>query len=297
MNGDFDFSDDAPLEQEVVESFPTIPEADNLYPTEPDTQPLDPLFPENPDASPHHPERSAPFSTEVDPFDKEPTDLDSPLPDPDQTETDEWLNDMAGFTPEEIAAFESLSEQDEEFDTLPIGIEPADDSNAASMDADIPTEEIINIPPEEEVFLAGLEPNTVYEKNGYIYQTDEMGRRGMVSGTLQLEDGIRSSQQTDISKQGIEGDEGGHLIGTRFNGPPDAFNILPQNSELNRGEWKSMENEWASALKDEHEVSVEIAPIYEDDATIRPSSYYVTYWIDGEPHERQFQNQAPTTKG
>lgn len=95
---------------------------------------------------------------------------------------------------------------------------------------------------------------------------------------LDLKNGIRSGQQTEIGKLGLETDEGGHLIATRFNGPPDAFNIVPQDANLNRGQWKAMENEWAEALKDGQQTEVIVAPVYADGIS-RPIGFDVLYTI------------------
>jgi hypothetical protein len=38
------------------------------------------------------------------------------------------------------------------------------------------------------------------------------------------------------------------MIGARFNGPVDLINYHAQNLSINRGAWKSMENEWDRQL-------------------------------------------------
>ena len=83
---------------------------------------------------------------------------------------------------------------------------------------------------EDEVRPEAVEPNAVYERNGYEYKTDEQGRTKLVTGDLALEEGERSSLQTEVGHMGLAGDEGGHLIGTRFNGPTDAFNQIGRAS-------------------------------------------------------------------
>ena len=90
---------------------------------------------------------------------------------------------------------------------------------------------------------------------------------------------------------GVEGDEGGHLIGTRFNGPTDAFNLVPQNANLNRGEWKSMENSWADAVSNGQEVKVMVEPIYGETST-RPENFEVLSQVDGELTYTSFANQS-----
>jgi hypothetical protein len=145
--------------------------------------------------------------------------------------------------------------------------------------------------PEDELRPEDLEPNSTYERNGYEYKTDDQGRPTLVSGDLKLEPGDRTHLQTEIGHMGLEDDEGGHLIGTRFDGPTDAFNLVPQNSNLNRGEWKSMENSWADALAEGKDVKVMVEPIYTNDS-IRPDSFDVISQIDGELVYKSFENQA-----
>jgi filamentous hemagglutinin len=51
-------------------------------------------------------------------------------------------------------------------------------------------------------------------------------------------------------KCGVSGGEGGHLIASIFNGPWERLNLLSMNGNLNKDTWRSMENAWASALKE-----------------------------------------------
>ncbi|MCX8648769.1 DNA/RNA non-specific endonuclease [Gilliamella sp. B2776] len=81
-------------------------------------------------------------------------------------------------------------------------------------------------------------------------------------------------------KQGIEGDEGGHLIATLLNGAGEKINLLPMNANLNRGVWKQMENKWVKALEEGKTVKVKIEPIY-NSSGIRPYKFEVSYYIDG----------------
>lgn len=149
------------------------------------------------------------------------------------------------------------------------------------------------IHPEDEVKPEDMKPDSKYERNGYEYQTDDKGRTRWVYGDLKLEEGERTRLQTDIGHLGEDGDEGGHLIGTRFNGPTDAFNLVPQNSNLNRSEWESMESSWAEDLKNGKDVKVMIDPIYSGNS-IRPDSFDVVTQVDGELTYRSFLNQAST---
>ncbi len=121
-----------------------------------------------------------------------------------------------------------------------------------------------------------LEPSTRYERHGYTYVTDEQGRPSMVHGYLVDQTGNRSAQQTEVGRLGNAFDEGGHLIAARFNGPTDGFNLVPQNANLNRGEWKAMENEWKKVLNSGGQVEVGIQPVYLDN-TRRPAGFDVIY--------------------
>jgi filamentous hemagglutinin len=80
------------------------------------------------------------------------------------------------------------------------------------------------------------------------------------------------------NKCGVGGDEGGHLIASILNGLGERSNLLPMNGNLNKGTWKTMENTWASALKEGKQVSVKIEPMYSGKSA-RPDSFNVEYSI------------------
>lgn len=64
--------------------------------------------------------------------------------------------------------------------------------------------------------------------------------------------------QTAVGKTGLPGDDGGHLIGARFDGHGENINLVPQNSNLNRSAWKRMENSWAREIEAGRQVDVDI---------------------------------------
>lgn len=136
-----------------------------------------------------------------------------------------------------------------------------------------------------------LAPNAKYTRNGYEYATDEIGRVNRVSGELKLETAPRTSHQTEVGKLGLPDDEGGHLIGSRFGGTPEGVNIVPQNANLNKGDWKKMENEWARALDTNQKVEVDIQLQYPKGGNGRPSDFTVEYTIDGKPYTKVFRNR------
>ena len=91
-------------------------------------------------------------------------------------------------------------------------------------------------------------------------------------------------------------DDGGHLIGTQFNGSGDLDNLVAMNRDINRsgGEWFNMEKDWAKALKETppKKVTVNIEPIYSG-KSLRPDSFDITYKIEGKRLEvRNIKNQV-----
>ncbi len=138
---------------------------------------------------------------------------------------------------------------------------------------------------------------TIYNVNGrHVYKTDKHGRVESVTSTVRDQDLDTSArnyyQQCKIGKCGIDGDEGGHLIATKLGGPGEAINLVPQNFNLNRGKWRSMEREWGIAASEGKTVDIEIKPVYTGDSK-RPDSFIVKTKIDGvRQQDRRFVNQA-----
>ena len=139
-----------------------------------------------------------------------------------------------------------------------------------------------------------LAPNTEYEINGYKYKTDNQGRIVSAEGTLHMKERegrlpIKDSIE-DIGKgDQREGDDRGHLIGDQFDGSNGLENMIPQDANINRNDFKNFENELAKEVKDGKEVTVKIEPIYDDESR-RPEAIVVTYSIDGEENVRIFPN-------
>ena len=127
-----------------------------------------------------------------------------------------------------------------------------------------------------------LKAKAKYKVDNYIYETDDLGRVNKVSGELELKNrGRLKHQQTNSVKwkDGIEGDQGGHLIAQIFNGPGEQINYVPmKGSEVNLGQWRMLENKWQSALREGKRVSVEINLKY--GTTKRPEKFIVKYNID-----------------
>jgi hypothetical protein len=142
--------------------------------------------------------------------------------------------------------------------------------------------------------FGSLEANRSYERNGYHYKTDNQGRVETVSGKLTSQKGIRDNyEQQRVGHLGQEGDHGGHLIATCFDGSPEGVNLVPQDSNLNQGEWKRMEGKWAKVLKNGQDVQVDIKAHYPDKDSVRPDSFAVKYKIGDEKAVNQFFKNQP----
>ena len=136
------------------------------------------------------------------------------------------------------------------------------------------------------------ESNAIYNVDGNkVYRADSDGRVDYVEANLSLVSKDRNGyQQCKAGNCGLPDDEGGHLIASIFDGPGERLNLVPMNANLNKGAWKSMENEWANALKNGKSVKVKIEPIYSGSA-IRSDSFSVKYSIDdGRPIIMDFTN-------
>lgn len=132
-----------------------------------------------------------------------------------------------------------------------------------------------------------LKPNVTYQtgEHEYLYNTNERGnicwaRTGDGEG-LQLKTHEGRLQHNPNSPGKLPGDQAGHVIGDRFGGSPELDNILSQLGKSNQGSYKQLENQWARALENGQNVQVDIRTYYHPDG-VRPKSYYIRYWIDGE---------------
>ncbi len=139
-----------------------------------------------------------------------------------------------------------------------------------------------------------LIPDNKYEINGYKYSTDELGRIISVEGKLRIKEHIgRMPIRDSIHDIGrgfeLDGDDRGHLIADLFGGPNGLENMIPQDSEVNRGEFKKYEEELANEVRNGKEVYVKIEPIYSGESA-RPYAVASSYTIDGEKSGRVFRN-------
>lgn len=145
--------------------------------------------------------------------------------------------------------------------------------------------------------LNNPQPNKTYKLDGNkTFKTDSLGRTESVESSLSWSKNDRNTyQQCKAGKCGVDGDEGGHLIASIFNGPGEKLNLVPMNGNLNKGAWKQMENTWANALKDGKQINVKVEPSYSGNNK-RPDSFTVTYQINNERPIREIFNNTPGGK-
>ena len=129
-----------------------------------------------------------------------------------------------------------------------------------------------------------LKPNIKYQTGEfkYNYETDANGRiSNWNTDNLQLteRDGRLNYNSDSLGK--IEGDHAGHLAGDRFGGSPELDNIVSQSQNVNLSQYKKIENQWAKAINEGKEVTVNIDIKYDGDG-FRPIEFNVEYTIDGD---------------
>lgn len=70
----------------------------------------------------------------------------------------------------------------------------------------------------------------------------------------------------------LPGDYAGHLIADQFGGSPNLDNLVSQAQGVNLSRFKSIENQWARALRNEQRGLVNIIINYDGDS-LRPSRF------------------------
>lgn len=81
----------------------------------------------------------------------------------------------------------------------------------------------------------------------------------------------------------------------RFDGPTEAFNHFAQNSNLNRGRYRALEDQWARAKRAGKEVTVEIVLEF-DGSSQRPAALDIWFTIDGDRKSVWFSNSSRRTR-
>ncbi|TNC84725.1 MAG: hypothetical protein CSH37_10120 [Thalassolituus sp.] len=129
-------------------------------------------------------------------------------------------------------------------------------------------------------------PRTIKETHGTntaTWTVDENGRPISVEAKLDSTySGTRSSAERKAQSSAggaarLADDDGGHIVGHRFMSDQGEKNLFPQNSNLNRGAYKSMENEWADWTGAGYEVKLKVK--LDPPGTDRPDNVIARYQV------------------
>jgi hypothetical protein len=136
-------------------------------------------------------------------------------------------------------------------------------------------------------------PNTRYElDNGTTFNTNSGGRVEEVTFTPVDTKIPRDSRQTQVGKEGLPSDVGGHIQACSMGGTCDRFNLFPQDKNFNNSGYKKFENEIRDALKNGDDVgAVTVKFRRSDPNAARPDALRVEYTINGETKTRRFINE------
>ena len=71
------------------------------------------------------------------------------------------------------------------------------------------------------------------------------------------------------------------MAGDRFGCSPELDNLVYQSQKVNLSQYKKIENQWAKAISEGKEVTVNVDIKYDGDG-LRPIEFNVEYTIDGD---------------
>ena len=134
----------------------------------------------------------------------------------------------------------------------------------------------------------------------FTYRETDLGKSA--SGVLSDQPGERNAyaQRTVGGADRRVDDDGGHLIANRFGGSGGKENLDAQNSNLNRGGYKAMENQWAQDMENGNQIYAHVET-YKSDGSDRPDAY-MGYYIEEDPNGNRwgetfsFQNESAATQ-
>ena len=147
------------------------------------------------------------------------------------------------------------------------------------------------------IYRAGDEliANNTYVLNGYKYSTDSTGRIiEAVADKLELKDHQGRKLILESAKligRGFEKatDDRGHLFADLFGGDNTLGNIVSMDSNLNRSQYKALEQTWRAAIESGKKVQVDISLSYSADS-FRPDKFNIVYKIGKEISKVVFEN-------
>lgn len=144
-----------------------------------------------------------------------------------------------------------------------------------------------------------LLPNNEYTINeNNTYKTDDQSRiTSYDSKPKYTTEGSRDlAEQKEIGgDERKSDDDGGHLVAKVLGGSEGKENLVPMRRTINRGDYKKMENEIATACKENKDVSLHGEVKYNGDSQ-RPSIINTEYQIDDKKIVSQFDNKENSTE-
>ena len=138
-----------------------------------------------------------------------------------------------------------------------------------------------------------LKPNTEYTTGeyDYKYKTDSQGRiKTVYTDKLHRKTHSGRLRHSANTPDKLSTDHAGHIIADEFGGSPKLDNIVSQDGMLNTHEYRNMERSWSQALKNNQKVTDVKVKLEYSSGSRRPSSYKVSYKIDGRQHRHTFLN-------
>jgi len=152
---------------------------------------------------------------------------------------------------------------------------------------------VIAVKPAAKPAVAPYEIHHTIRSHGYSFDIDKAGRTRRASGDLHVSPAHVRSRAAQASAGGTHrkpGDDGGHYIAARFDGPRERFNHFAQDRNFNRGAYRKIENGWASDLAKGHKVFVRITSGYSG-GSHRPDTISVFWTVDGHEFKKNFNNR------
>ena len=143
------------------------------------------------------------------------------------------------------------------------------------------------------VYEAFDDPN-LFEKNRpgeYLYDQTDYGKRAR--GSLTDQKGTRNAyaQRTIGGADRQIDDDGGHLISARNGGASGPENLEAQNKNLNRGEYKKLENHWNEELQKGNKVYVS-SESFRSNSSERPDAFFGSYIVETPDGNRTIEHYS-----
>lgn len=108
-----------------------------------------------------------------------------------------------------------------------------------------------------------------FTRGDYTYETNDYVKHAY--GQLELAQGTRNPYaQRKVGGGGVW--DGGHEIANRFGGASGVENLDAQHRDVNRRDYKQLENEWAEALEEGDKVYLDVHT-YHSNGSQRPNTW------------------------